>query len=102
MTIEDKYHFLKDQIAKNTIPHVTKNAQWRSQNKWGKGIFWNESLNFGNVCVKNTITYHTIQEKYQLKILSSFYRGLNTKTTISYLTGKERLRSQNNWGMGIL
>ena len=50
MTIEDKYHFLKDQIAKNTIPHVTKNVRWRLQNNWGKGIFLNESSNFGNVC----------------------------------------------------
>ena len=102
MTIEDKYHFLKNQSVKNTIPNVTKNARWRSQNKWGKGIFWNESLNFGNVCVQDTITYLTIQEKYQLKILSSFYRGLNTNKTISYLTGKARLTSQNKWGMGIL
>ena len=102
MTIVDKYYFLKNQSAKNTIPHVTQNARWRSQNKWGKGIFWNESLNFGNVRVGNTITYLTIQEKYQLKILSSFYRGLNTKTTMAYLTGKDRFRSQNKWGMGIL
>ena len=102
MTIVDKYYFLNNQSAKNTVPYVTKNARWRSQNKWGKGIFWNKSLNFGNVRVKNTITYLTIQEKYQLKILSSFYRGLNTKTTMSYFTGKHRFRSQNKWGMGIL